>query len=119
MKIILSAILILILGPAVIFAEDEANVGSVKIRPGMEIKKMGDANILVPKGARLERRAAEMNIEDTAEWAARRFEDVDDRFKKVEFEQEILKKELAGLKEIIEQGRRDKLVSTSPENRQQ
>ena len=75
--------------------------GGVKIRPGMEVKKMGDANILVPKGGVLTRRGAEVHVEASDEWAARMLEKVDSRLGRLEEGQMAIKEEIRALREAI------------------
>lgn len=59
--------------------------------PGMEILKVGDANILVPKGTRM-RKEGDLNVvEDISEYSSRKFLETEKRFDRLELDQIILK----------------------------
>ena len=75
--------------------------GGVKIRKGMEVKKMGDANIIVPKGAELTRRGAEVHVEASDEWAARRIDRIEERISALEQGQKALKEQIKKLTSAI------------------
>lgn len=99
--IILSFICIISVSPA--YGEEESpDSGDVIIPPGMEVIKEGDVNVVVPKGGRLRRQDSVMLIETADEYAARKFEDTDDRFKKIAKELETQKKELETQKMELE-----------------
>jgi len=59
--------------------------------PGMEILKVGDANILVPKGTRL-RKEGDLNVvENISEYSSRKFLETEKRFDRLELDQIMLK----------------------------
>ena len=60
----------------------------------MEVIKEGSVNVVVPKGGRLRKQDSVMLIETADEYAARKFKDTDDRFKKLEKELEAQRREL-------------------------
>lgn len=92
---------ILFISPA--YGEEyDSDSGDVMIPPGMEVIKEGDVNVVVPKGSRLRRQDNVMLIETADEYASRKFEDTDERFKKIEKELEYQKKELENQKREIE-----------------
>jgi hypothetical protein len=90
--------------------EDSRDSGGVIIPPGMEVIKEGSVNVVVPKGGRLRKQSGVMLIETADEYASRKFEDADGRFKKVEKELDVQKKELedlkGALKKLEEDGRK-------------
>lgn len=90
--------------------EYSKNNDDVVIPPGMETIKEGDVNVVVPKGGRLRKQDSVMLIETADEYAARKFEDADNRFKKIEKDLEAQKKELDdlkdGVKKLEEDGRK-------------
>lgn len=72
-----------------------------KIPAGMELKKVGDANILIPKGGKLRKAGDLLIMEGADEYAAREFMEVNERLNNIEKEQEIIKKEIEELKKTI------------------
>ena len=99
--IILSFICILFINP-VYGEEKSSDSGDVIIPPGMETIKEGDVNVLVPKGGRLRKQNSVMLIETADEYAARKFEDTDDRFENIEKELKTQKEELETQKKGLE-----------------
>jgi len=98
--IILSFIFILFAGPVYGAEEDKNNV-DVVVPPGMETIKEGDVNLVVYKGGRMRKEDDVMIPETADEYASRKFEETDDRFKKIEKELETQKKELEDLKSAV------------------
>jgi hypothetical protein len=74
---------------------------AVEVRPGMEIIKVGDARILVPKGAKVRKEGDLIVIEDFGEYAGRKFEALEDRMLRVEKELQVLEEALGRLKERL------------------
>lgn len=70
----------------------------ITIRPGMELKKLGGINMLVPEDTQVYRDRGRWIMEGPDEYAARRFKDVETRLQAVESEQEKLRQELERLK---------------------
>ena len=92
-----------------LFAEDE-KIKGLKIQPGpgMEVIKMGNAYVTVPKGAKIEKRGTVFYVEGPEQYAARKFEemeknitDMDTKFVSIEEQYEKLKKELEQLKKRL------------------
>ena len=104
--IILSFICILLISP-VYAEEDSPDSGDVLIPPGMEVIKEGDVNVVVPKGARLRRQSSVMLIETADEYASRKFEETDERFKKIENKLASQQKELEDLKSAVKKPKED------------
>jgi len=80
---------------------------NVLIPPGMETIKEGDVNVVVPKGGRLRKQGSVMLIETADEYSARKFEDSDNRFKKMEKNIEAQKKYLRDLKDEVKKREED------------
>jgi hypothetical protein len=69
---------------------------------GMEILKVGDARVLVPKGTQV-RKAGDMNVvEDISEYSSRKFVEIDGRFERIEEEIKGIKLDIGKIKEMIE-----------------
>lgn len=82
-----------------------------KLRPGMELRKIGGINMIVPEGAKIYKQGAMLIMEDDGDYSARRFKDMNNRFfrleertkvleeknKKLEDEVKELRKEIAGM----------------------
>ncbi|MFA5143419.1 MAG: hypothetical protein WC522_04540 [Candidatus Omnitrophota bacterium] len=55
-----------------------------RVRPGMEVKKIGGLNLMVPEGTKFYREGAQIRMEEEGEYSARRFKEMDARLQKVE-----------------------------------
>ncbi|MDO8535935.1 MAG: hypothetical protein Q7S30_02875 [Candidatus Omnitrophota bacterium] len=88
-------------------AEDSSDSGDVIIPPGMEVIKEGDVSVVVPKGGRLRKHGSVMLIETADEYASRKFEDTDERFRKMEQELQVQKQELEDLKGTVKKSEED------------
>jgi len=98
--VILSFISILLISTA--YGEEKRpDSGDIIIPPGMEIIKEGDVNLVVYKGSRLRKQGDVIIPEPPDEYVSRKFEDTDDRFKKVEKKLETQKKEIGDLKSAV------------------
>ncbi len=75
--------------------------GNLRIPPGMELKKVGNTNILIPKGGKIFKAADTLIVESTGEYAARKFLEMEERFDRIEKEQEIIRREIEELKKAI------------------
>ena len=82
-----------------------------RIAPGMELKKVGDAHVLVPEGSELRREGDLLVVEGAGEYSARKFKDVDERFGEMESELEALRAEMAGIKKEIADLKKTRLIS--------
>jgi len=88
--------------------EDESE-GGLRVGPGMEVKRIGTTDYVVPKDAKVEKVGNRVRVETTSEYAARKFIESNERFEEVEqsqkkFEAEVkeLHKDIADLKKEIE-----------------
>jgi hypothetical protein len=88
---------------------EEKNSQGFTIGPGMEIKKIADVNLLVPIGTQVRQEGSLIVVETTGEYAARKFIDIDSRFKGLEYRQQTLEDRLS----VIErnEGMKDTLTS--------
>jgi len=97
-------------------AEENETKEGVQLYPGMEIKKVGDVNVLIPKGSKLRHENDLLVIESTDEYAAPRFIEMDKRLTKLEAGQQELKAEVKELKTTIQNLNSDKKDTSPPEN---
>lgn len=80
--ILLLAVIFTLLSPA--FCEEEQKSGDVGIPPGMEVRKISDVNVLVPRGAILHKVDDVIVLESAEEYSARRFMEVGERLDRIE-----------------------------------
>ena len=73
----------------------------LQLKPGMEIVKVGDAEVAVPKGATVTKQDGMIVIEDIAQYVGRRFESVEDRLNKLDGELEALRGEVRQISEDL------------------
>ncbi|MBN1912872.1 MAG: hypothetical protein JW788_00575 [Candidatus Omnitrophica bacterium] len=79
--------------------------------PGMEIVDLNGMKIIAPKGAKIRREANRIFFEDTGEYLARRFDEMEKRFALTDEKIEELRKEIIQLRKDIEDSRKgSKLV---------
>ncbi len=64
---------------------------NLNLGEGMEVVEMGGTNVLVPKGARVSKEHGMIVYEDTGEFLARRFFELEARLEALEKEQQALK----------------------------
>ena len=77
------------------FAQNDSNLN---IPQGMEaITVGGSGKVIVPKGAKATKIGAQVIVEGTKEYMARKFDEMEQRFAKIEADQEDLKKQLEAL----------------------
>ena len=98
---------------AIVFAQTKR-----QIPKGMEVIKMGgSAEIIVPKGAKTRKVGAQIIVEGTKEYVARRFEEMEERFTAIEQNQEVLRNEIKNLKGMQEIPKEeDQTRAPSPSN---
>ena len=103
-KVFLLIFSLVLSGAIYVYPQEHKSDGNIEIPPGMEIKKEGDVNLLIPEGAKLIKKTAELTlIEGTDEYASRKFIEIESRFDKIEAEQKALKKEIKRLQKDIEE----------------
>lgn len=96
-------ILTLFLNYGAAMAED--SVGDVKISEGMELRKSGGVNVLMPKGAKINRVGNVNLIEGTDEYAAQGFAEVEKRLQKIESNQEKMEARITALENYVKEER--------------
>ncbi len=84
--------------------------GTLRIPPGMELKKVGDANILIPIGGKIFKAADIQIIESSGEYTSRKFIEIDARFDALDVALEEMRKEIKALKESIDDIERSKVL---------
>jgi hypothetical protein len=80
---------------------------------GMEVMKMGDANVMVAKGARVRKEGSLLITEDVGTYAARRFAEMEERFSKIEDQQNELKGQIERLTKAVEDLQKRLLTAAS------
>lgn len=85
------------------FAEDASDLppGISELPQGMEIIKVGNANIITPIGSRVYKQGTVIIVEPIEQYAARKFVAMETRFIVLEKQQKKLQKDIQELKEII------------------
>ncbi|HRZ14263.1 MAG TPA: hypothetical protein P5110_02025 [Candidatus Omnitrophota bacterium] len=73
------------------------------IPPGMEVIKVGDTHVLIPRGTKVTRRGAQLILEPIDEYTARRLNDLDVSLAQLRAQTEELKKQVETLTRTIEQ----------------
>lgn len=102
-------LLFLILFARPIFAEE------AELRPGMELKKIGAINVIVPKGSEIYEKNGLYILESAEEYAARKFKDVEERFALLEERAESAENKLEKLTVEIEELKEAPSLILSPE----
>ena len=73
---------------------ESAESADSEVPPGMEIKKVGGINFIVPKGAKLYKRGGITTMEGASAYSARRFDTIESRLGKLEESVKELKEEM-------------------------
>lgn len=79
-------------------SEDESHV---TLKPGMELKKIGSVNRLVPEGTRVVDKDGLVTTESIGEYVARRFTNVEARIKNIENRVSAIENELKSLDGVL------------------
>ena len=78
------------------------NAGSnAQLSPGMESVKVGDVNLVVPKGAKVHKEGSLLVVEDMGTYSARKFVEIEGKLKHMEEEQGELKAQIEGLAKTV------------------
>jgi len=72
-----------------------------KLRPGMELRKIGGINMVVPKGTQIYKEGSLIRMEEDGDYTARRLEEVDSRFNKLEGRQKKLEEDIQELRKLL------------------
>ncbi|MBN2453477.1 MAG: hypothetical protein JXB40_04370 [Candidatus Omnitrophica bacterium] len=73
---------------------------AIDVPVGMELRKIGGMNMIVPEGAQVRKRNSLVVMEEPEEYAARNIFEIKARMNKIEERQKALEKEIEELKEI-------------------
>jgi len=79
-------------------AEDKS-----EIPPGMEILKVGETKILIPKGTKITKKAAQLVLEPPEQFWSRRVEEMEEEIARLKEETERMKADIEKLKEAVSQ----------------
>ncbi len=69
---------------------------------GMEIIKVGNAKVLVPKGTRVKKEGDMNVVESISEYSSRKFTEIDKRFKNIEKNLDQIKEDILKIKSSID-----------------
>ena len=73
-----------------------------EIPEGMEAVRIGGSGwLIVPQGAKTRKVGAQIIVEGSKEYMSRRFLEMNERFEKIEKNQEALQKELSAIRDLI------------------
>lgn len=72
--------------------------GNITVPPGMELRKIGGLNLVVPKGARVRKERSQWIMEGPEDFAARNISEIKARLDGIEKEQKELKSSIEELK---------------------
>jgi hypothetical protein len=75
------------------FGENDSD----KLPPGMEVMKVGKADLIVPKGTRMRREAGVIMLESINEYVARKISEIEKKLDRIQAEQERMKKQIEEL----------------------
>lgn len=87
---------------------DENRTNGMTIRPGMELKKIGGLNLIVPEGTQIYRNGAQLIMEEADDYTARNLKEMKSRLDKVEKGQEELKNEFEKLRDAVSKAQEKK-----------
>ena len=85
-----------------VVAQNEETESDIEVPAGMEVKKVGATNILVPKGAGIRKEGASLFVEGTNTLLSRKLRDIEMRFNKLEVEHRALVEEVEQLQKIVD-----------------
>jgi hypothetical protein len=87
---------------------EQAQSSKVTIGPGMEMRKVGSMNFVVPQGMKVYKdKTGLVKYEDMGEFLARNFDEIRQRQQKIEERQDYLTDELARLQQAFDKQRKD------------
>jgi peptidoglycan hydrolase CwlO-like protein len=74
-----------------------------EIPPGMEIKRVGKLDLMLPKDMKVTQKGSVWVVETTQQYIARRFMEMEEQIARLKEEQEALKEEIEELKKNIDE----------------
>lgn len=112
-------ILFLLLLPGISYAQDyeaDNKKGDIeeitpetvnKLRPGMELRKIGGINMVVPEGTQVYKQGAMLIMEEDGDYSARRFKIMDERFNKLDERLQKIEAEIAELRNLLNKAKKE------------
>ena len=76
---------------------------NVTVPPGMELRKIGSLNLVVPEGAQMRKEKSQWIMEGPEDFAARSISEIKARLDGIEKEQKELKESISSLKDSIKE----------------
>ena len=98
---------------SIVFAQNQEQ-GDKEIPPGMEIIKIGGANVLVPEGTRARKKGGLIILESTSEYTGRKVLEIEKRIDRLEAQNKELQENITILKSLLAKMGKKDLVS--PDN---
>lgn len=87
-------------------SEDKEKTKNIPLRPGMELRRIGNINLIVPEGAELYKTKGQPSgsswIESEDVYAARRFKQMDERLGGIEDRISKMEEDIKGLRVAME-----------------
>jgi len=84
------------------YIEEAALENGVQVPPGMELRRIGGINMIVPQGAKLYKDGPVFRMEDDGGYASRKLKNMDDRFNKLDEQLKKIEEEIVELRKSIE-----------------
>ena len=80
---------------------DKDKTGDITVGPGMELRKIGSLNLVVPKGARIHKDRSQWIMEGPEDFAVRNISEIKTRLDSIEKEQKELKDSIGNLEKSM------------------
>lgn len=96
-------------------AQDDKSGVEIEVPTGMELRKIGPVNVVVPKGTEVRDEGGVIFLENTAQYMSRKFTEMENLFNKLQAGQEKLKEELEQLIEIVDRIQQESLIPEEKE----
>ncbi len=84
-----------------ITSAEEINKDDYKNKPGMELVKIGDAKVVVPKGSKVYKEGDVIKVEDIGEYSGRKFQEFEYKLNQTQSKLEEISIELKLLKDSV------------------
>jgi hypothetical protein len=119
MKIIgvfLNILILIIILPTALIADTKNNKQDVPA--GMQIIKIGGANVLVPEGTKVRKKGGLIILESASEYAAMKISNIEEQINQLEKEDKKLEKEIEVLKLLMEEANKAELINTPSQEKE-
>ena len=114
--VFLNILILIFILPATLIADAQNNEQDVPA--GMQIIKIGGANVLVPEETKVRKKGGLIILESASEYAARKISNIEERISQLEKEDKKLKKEIEILKLLLEKMNKTELISASSQEKE-